>query len=532
MSRPTRIYPISNALHNPRPSGLSGWAVIGNLGGAVTITETTDPELGACAEVTITPDVGVADHVITTLRNGSDRLPTRDHRLVYMRVRVKAVSAPPEARCLLTCGFFNVAGTSVGSQTLADRSFADLVDGAIEGWAVAPQFAREVATNVFCGGAEDPMTFRIASAQVALNPWGDVPAYCDGDQPGCSWDGAANASTSSGTVTREVPSYGFNDAQLQEVPPDVAIADDIVLHKTLGADVIRLPVSFHTTAGKSAPTLPQTTEGGPIDWSVTEIGVIMSEIRTAGLKAIPLFWQAAPWMNGDTGDVSWAALDPLLYDDLATLYAQFATDYGDVCAAFEIHNEPNLAFFWGYTQDPPTYPDAIPYTNILKELYPALKAAAPSVPVLGGALSHLLNNTAEGRGLEAFLHVMYENGAIDAMDAVSVHPYPAGATSGPTSPVGNWGAGLWGVLDRAQGIKELFGDGAKPLWATEFGMEAFGKVGDYQQAQANALARGALARAGIEGRFIHTLTADPLQLFSAINYPSLRPRPQAQTLAA
>lgn len=144
-----------------------------------------------------------------------------------------------------------------------------------------------------------------------------------------------------------------------------------------------------------------------------------------------------------------------LYDGGKTVYtgagrSAFAAYLGTVAkryagclAAIEIGNEinirPNMTGI--AASDRPTY-----YTAILAAVYPAIKAAAPDVAVLGGSTNVI------GTG---FLESLAAAGMLDHVDGIAVHPYrqdPANV---------DW------ELERLATELAAYGP-ARPVWATEF----------------------------------------------------------------
>jgi hypothetical protein len=86
------------------------------------------------------------------------------------------------------------------------------------------------------------------------------------------------------------------------------------------------------------------------------------------------------------------------------------------------------------------------YTALLRAVRDEIKPAHPEVFILGGSTNVI------GIG---FLESLFEAGALDAMDAVVVHPYRAQAE------------GVDVEIDRLKQAMERHG-GEKPIWATEF----------------------------------------------------------------
>jgi hypothetical protein len=105
-----------------------------------------------------------------------------------------------------------------------------------------------------------------------------------------------------------------------------------------------------------------------------------------------------------------AAYPPADPETFARFSAYLAGRYRSGLAAYEVWNEPdqrNELYFAG--PDKPAR-----YAALLKATYPAVKAAAPKVPVLGGAI-------VGSNG--AFLQALYDNGIKGSYDALSVHYY-------------------------------------------------------------------------------------------------------------
>src|SRR5262249_54112959 len=103
------------------------------------------------------------------------------------------------------------------------------------------------------------------------------------------------------------------------------------------------------------------------------------------------------------------------YDDrgraaYAAYAAAVAKRYSGQVSAVEVWNEYNGSFCDGPCRgDRPAY-----YAAMLKETYKSLKAANPSLVVAGGAAVPI--------PLDYFDN-LFRQGALDAMDAVVIHPY-------------------------------------------------------------------------------------------------------------
>jgi len=111
-------------------------------------------------------------------------------------------------------------------------------------------------------------------------------------------------------------------------------------------------------------------------------------------------------------------------------------DYGDFVAAvvsryagrvtfFQIWNEPNVEEEWGKQ---PIDPER--YTELLCLAYGRAKEANPQAVILSGALAPTLELSEQGLSDLIFLQRMYDAGAADCFDIMSVQGY--GLWSGPT----------------------------------------------------------------------------------------------------
>jgi hypothetical protein len=113
-------------------------------------------------------------------------------------------------------------------------------------------------------------------------------------------------------------------------------------------------------------------------------------------------------------------LDEENFPAFAEFAAQFVDRYRGKVAYVIIWNEPNLSLEWGYTPA-----DAAKYVAMLRTVYPAIKAANPEVQVLAGALAPTLAPPGSPDGVNDlhFLQAMYDAGAADYFDILSIHAY-------------------------------------------------------------------------------------------------------------
>lgn len=146
--------------------------------------------------------------------------------------------------------------------------------------------------------------------------------------------------------------------------------------------------------------------------------MVIHHAHQQGLQVIARLGLTPGWARPPDTPLNY--LDESAYDDFALFAAAFAARYQGQVQAIIVGNEPNLSFEWGYR--PTTAAD---YVALLQTVYPAVKAAAPTVLVLGGALAPTLEPAGSPWGLNDLLYLeqMYEAGAADWMDGLAVHTY-------------------------------------------------------------------------------------------------------------
>lgn len=184
------------------------------------------------------------------------------------------------------------------------------------------------------------------------------------------------------------------------------------------------------------------TSPGVYDFSAARVGHV-DRLCTAGRKFILVTKMENP-LYDDGNTVASAGARAAFGRYLAAL----AVRYRGCMTAIEIGNEVNAKRSTAI--DP-----AKSYVNILKAIYPLIKAAAPEVAVLGGSS----NTIATG-----YLAELTRAGMMDAVDGVAVHPY----RRDPTNV--DWELQRLSAALAAAGRK-------KPIWITEFS-KAFKDAGE------------------------------------------------------
>lgn len=186
------------------------------------------------------------------------------------------------------------------------------------------------------------------------------------------------------------------------------------------------------------------------EWHVQRVGEILDEAAAHGLSVLGVLWRTPSWAND--GDVLAPPDDP---DDYARAARWIAETYAGRVAAWEVWNEPNLDDFWHGSVDA--------YVDLLKAAAPAIRAGDPDARVVLGGPSK--NDT-------RWLQAVYERGAAGSFDVLATHPYMTPADAPPETPDGGDDIG---TLEHVEAVRDLMvrhGDGALPIWFTEFGWSA------------------------------------------------------------
>jgi hypothetical protein len=123
-------------------------------------------------------------------------------------------------------------------------------------------------------------------------------------------------------------------------------------------------------------------------------------------------------------------------------------------------NEPDAAqgFWCGTTQQ---------YVDLLNAGYAGVKAASPSTLVVFGGPVGVTTN---------WIAKCYQDGAGGSFDVMAVHPYMAPSNLPPETPEDGTPYHMTHVAALHQ-LMVAWGDGAKPIWFTEFGWSSHANTG-------------------------------------------------------
>jgi hypothetical protein len=197
--------------------------------------------------------------------------------------------------------------------------------------------------------------------------------------------------------------------------------------------------------------IENSVKGARNPWYIGMVDYCVNQARARGLNVLVTLWLTPSWANGGQSN----KVPPTNPQDYAD-FARWAAGYwaGRV-AAWEVWNEPDpsQSFWQGTTQQ---------YVSLLRAAYPGFKAGDPTAKViLGGPASND----------DGWIGQVYALGGGTSFDVVATHPYQGVADSPPERA--DDGHRWWFThLPAVRSVMASYGDGAKPIWFTEFGWSA------------------------------------------------------------
>jgi hypothetical protein len=201
---------------------------------------------------------------------------------------------------------------------------------------------------------------------------------------------------------------------------------------------------------------------GQFNWQ--RFDLIMRYARHFNLRVIARLGLVPAWARQTTDRLTTLNTLPEASDAaFANFAAQFAARYASQVEAIIIWNEPNLSFEWGYEPV-----DPLRYLRLMQVVYPAVKAAAPSVIVLTGALAPTLERPGSPHGWDDldYLTILYASGLAEVSDGLAVHTY--GFTS-PAQEPPDAATLNFRRVELLRAVMEAHDAGEQPIYITETG---------------------------------------------------------------
>jgi polysaccharide biosynthesis protein PslG len=208
--------------------------------------------------------------------------------------------------------------------------------------------------------------------------------------------------------------------------------------------------------------------GGPGSYNWEPIDRIVQGATARSINVLASIDFTPAWARPAGTDATYGP-DPTQYAEFAAAATRRYAAMG--VHSYEVWNEPNNSGAWTPTPNPAAY------TQVLRAAYPAIKGADPQATVLTGGTGPAPNDGTQIPPLD-FLNAIYANGGGGSFDAVSHHPYTFPAYPGETQNWSPWYQ-MYGTSPSLRSLMIAHGDGAKKIWATEFGAPTSGPSGSY-----------------------------------------------------
>ena len=155
---------------------------------------------------------------------------------------------------------------------------------------------------------------------------------------------------------------------------------------------------------------------GQYDWVHPDL--VIDHANRQGLTVIARLGYVPEWAR--PADSHPLYLPEENYQAFGRFAAAFVQRYQGKIRYLILWNEPNLSLEWGFRPV-----DPVAYVEMLRVVYPMVKAVNPTVMVLGGALAPTLDPPESEWGMNDldFLQRMYDAGAADYFDILAIHTY-------------------------------------------------------------------------------------------------------------
>lgn len=232
---------------------------------------------------------------------------------------------------------------------------------------------------------------------------------------------------------------------------------DLSAYREAGARWLRIDINW---AGIQA--------AGPSSFAWTATDRVIRKARRCGMRVLGVLYYTPEWARPGGTPPTWAP-DPGSYGRFAYQAARHYRERG--VSAFEIWNEPNTSRSFAPSTNVGLY------TALLRAADRQIKLANPSATVVTGGLSP--SPSARGDlSPTSFLTGIYAHGGRRFFDDVGIHPYCWPAYPGGRHTWSAWYQ-MYGTRTSLRSIMVGRGDGAKKIWATEFGAPTWGPPGSY-----------------------------------------------------
>lgn len=321
-----------------------------------------------------------------------------------------------------------------------------------------------------------------------------------------------------------VPQRGVN-VELQQYSPQE-------LHQTLA----QIQEAGFYWVRQTFPWAEIEPQPGEFTWEPWDR--IVKAVDQQGLHLIAVLDTSPPWAQGGQGGD--AHTPPQEIADFGRFAHAFAARYGNQIDYYQIWDEPNLSYHWGGKAV-----DAKAYTRLLREGAIQIRDVDSTAWILTAGLAPTVETGPLNVNAPGYLDGIYAAGGAPYFDIVAAKPYGFEYDAQDRRLEGS-------LLNfsRVQFLRQVMernGDGAKPIWAVEFGWNSLpadwaGASSPWKSVSAEeqiAYTLGALTRAEEEWPWMGAMILstwqpdaspdDPIWGFALVDREG-RPRPLLQRL--
>ena len=282
--------------------------------------------------------------------------------------------------------------------------------------------------------------------------------------------GTTSPTTSGGTTTPTTNTRNAFGADVFGVSTGGAIQNEDAT--TLGRDLDGI-AGTRTRWVRVDINWAQIQGGGPSSYYWAAVDRVVQGATARGIKVLGTILYTPAWARPSGTSASYGP-DPSQYAAFAATAARHYAAMG--VHAYEIWNEPNNVAFWTPKPDPAAY------TRMLKAAYAAIKGADAQATVVTGGTAPEPSDGTQVAPVD-FLRGIYANGGGGSFDAVGHHPYCFPAYAGDPQSWSAWYQ-MYGTSPSLRSVMVANGDGAKKIWATEFGAPTNGPSGSQYVSEA------------------------------------------------
>lgn len=201
-------------------------------------------------------------------------------------------------------------------------------------------------------------------------------------------------------------------------------------------------------------------EQGTFDWLAYD-AIVDAVAQYPDLKLVLVLDGTPRWArHREAPDHAFAP--PASVDAYANFVRVLAGRYGDKVDYYQVWDEPNIRDHWGSLDPRPAL-----YVAMLKAAYLAIHEADGQATVIAAALAPNVEDGPENLSDVLYLRAMYDLGGKDFFDAAAGKPY--GYNTSPDDRTTDEATLNFSRLILLREEMVAHGDGAKPLWGSNFG---------------------------------------------------------------